>query len=95
LASLILLDVYAIKPIIFFLLIFPGIISVRGQVGVAPSNKKDTIPIKVDNLKAAIVTAVMRPRMKGDTLEYNVESMSMQPNEVVEELLYSYFSIMH
>jgi hypothetical protein len=79
--------VYAIKPIILFLLIFPGIISARGQLGVAPNNKKDTIPIKVDSLKAAVVTAVMRPRMRGDTLEYNVENMSMQPNAVAEELL--------
>jgi Outer membrane protein beta-barrel family len=79
--------VHAIKPILVFLLLFLVVIFVQGQERVAPTIKKDTIPIKVDSLKAAIVIAVIRPRIKGDTLEYNVEQMVMQPNAVVEELL--------
>ena len=43
--------------------------------------------MKVDSLKAAIVTATSRPKFKGDTLEYNTEHIFMQPNAVIEELL--------
>jgi hypothetical protein len=49
--------------------------------------QQDTLPLKFDSLKAAIVTARIRPHMKGDTLEYSVESVKMRPNAVVEELL--------
>ena len=48
---------------------------------------KDTVLIKVDSLKAAIVTAVARPRLKRDTIEYNTEHMLLQHNADVEELL--------
>lgn len=47
----------------------------------------DTLPVKFDSLKAAIVTATLRPHMKGDTVEYNIEHIRMRPNAVVEELL--------
>ena len=43
--------------------------------------------MKIDTLKAAIVTATLRPHMNGDTLEYNAEHILMQPNAVVEDLL--------
>jgi len=79
--------VCVIKLSILFLLVFSGINSIQGQVRIAPNTRNDTILAKVDSLKAAIVIAVMRPRMRGDTLEYNVENMSMQPNAAVEELL--------
>lgn len=59
----------------------------NGQGMPVQKNARDTIPIKYDSLKAAIVTATMRPRMKGDTLEYNTEHVLMRPNAVVEELL--------
>ena len=60
---------------------------VYGQGKILPDNQKDTLPIKVDSLKPAIVTAAFRPHLKGDTIEYNVEHMTMQPNAMVEELL--------
>jgi outer membrane receptor protein involved in Fe transport len=79
--------VHAVKLIILFLLLSLGVNFVQGQ-GKAQSNSlKDTLPIKVDSLKAVIVTAALRPHIKGDTIEYNVEHLAMQPNAVVEELL--------
>jgi Outer membrane protein beta-barrel family len=80
--------VRVIKPVILFLLVFClGVNFLHGQGKPIPKNVKDTLPLKIDTLKTAIVTAAMRPHMKGDTLEYNVERMTMQPNAVVEELL--------
>jgi outer membrane receptor protein involved in Fe transport len=38
-------------------------------------------------LKAVIVTATFRPRMKGDTLEYNTSAIRLRANANVEELL--------
>ena len=64
-----------------------GVNFTHGQGKILPSNPKDTIAIKVDSLKPAIITAVFRPHMKGDTLEFNVEHLAMPPNAVVEELL--------
>ena len=78
---------YAIKPIILFLLLCIAMKIVYGQGKKAPYIPKDSVPVKIDSLKAAIVIAALRPRMKGDTLEYNVEHMTLQPNAVVEELL--------
>lgn len=78
---------YEIKPIILTAFLCLAIHLAFGQEKTAQHNGKDTIPVKIDSLKPAIVTAIMRPRMKGDTLEYNVEHMAMQPNTVVEELL--------
>lgn len=48
---------------------------------------QDTIFHKVDSLKAAIVTATLRHRLKGDTVEYNTKSFRLQPNANVEQLL--------
>jgi Outer membrane protein beta-barrel family len=79
--------VYDVKPIILFFLLSLGVNFVHGQGKTLPKISKDTLPIKVDSLKAVIVTAALRPHMKGDTLEYNVEDLAMQPNAVVEELL--------
>lgn len=75
------------KPFICFLLFFFFALIVKGQSKVVPIGLKDTIPLRIDSLKTAIVTALMRPRIKGDTLEYNTEHMVMQRNAQVEELL--------
>jgi len=48
---------------------------------------KDTSLTKIDSLKAAIVTAVMRPKFKGDTLEYNTEHAKFSPHAMIEDLL--------
>lgn len=76
-----------LKSSIFCLLLFFVLANVHGQSKIVPKNAKDTLPVKVDSLKAVIVTATLRPHMKGDTLEYNTERILMQPNAVVEELL--------
>lgn len=47
----------------------------------------DTIRMKVDTLKPAIITAILRPRLKGDTVEYVTENIQSRPNALVEELL--------
>jgi hypothetical protein len=79
--------VYVIKLIIFLLLLSGTVSITRAQVRTVPVKPKDTVVIKVDSLKPAIVTAVLRPHMKGDTLEYNTEHIHMEANTVVEELL--------
>lgn len=76
-----------IKPAILFLLFFLPAFTMRGQTKALSKAKQDTVFPKVDSLKAAIVTATMRPRMKGDTLEYNTEHIQVPPNAVVEEFL--------
>jgi hypothetical protein len=81
------LIVAIIKPVIFFLLLCVAFLELRGQAKDLLKKIKDTAVPKVDSLKAAIVTASIRPRMKGDTLEYNTEHMQVPPNAVVEELL--------
>jgi len=48
---------------------------------------EDTVITKGDSLKTVIVVAALRPRMKGDTLEYNVSGVVMQPNAEVQDLL--------
>lgn len=58
-----------------------------GQSKGAGGSVKDTLRPKMDTLKTAIVTATLRPRVKGDTLEYNVERVRLPPNALVEELL--------
>lgn len=58
-----------------------------GQFQTAAKAVKDTVPVKYDSLRAAVVTAVLRPRIKGDTLEYNTEFIKVRPNDLVEELL--------
>lgn len=59
----------------------------RGQGTVPNLSGKDTLRPRVDTLKAAIVTATLRPHVKGDTLEYNTEHVRLPPNALVEELL--------
>jgi outer membrane receptor protein involved in Fe transport len=76
-----------IKSVSLFLLLCLGVRFVHGQNKPVPKNAPDTPPMKVDSLKAAIVTATMRPHLKGDTLEYNVDHVLLQRNAVVEELL--------
>ena len=53
----------------------------------ARTRSRDTVFHKVDSLKAAIVTANLRPRMKGDTMEYNTDNIRLRPNANIEELL--------
>lgn len=72
-----------IKSLLPFTLLCIAGLFAEGQSKIA----RDTTFSKVDSLKAAIVTATTRPRMKGDTLEYNTEHIQLQPNAVVEELL--------
>ena len=78
---------HIIKPTIIFWLFCVAITSVYGQEKATPKASKDTALSMIDSLKAAIVTATMRPRMKGDTIEYYSEHYKMPPNTVVEELL--------
>jgi len=59
----------------------------KGQGKVVRKDVPDTIPVHFDSLKAVIVTAPGRPKMKGDTLEYNTEHILLQRNAAVEELL--------
>ena len=48
----------------------------------------DTVRPKFDSLEAVIVRPrTIRPRLKGDTVEYNTENVLLRPNAVVEELL--------
>lgn len=50
--------------------------------------KKDSVLPKVDSLQAVIVRPKeIRPRLHGDTMEYNTNSIQMRPNANVEELL--------
>ena len=62
-------------------------IYVYGQSKTVRKGPGDTLSIKFDSLKAVLVTAVLRPRMRGDTLEYNTENIKTRPNAVVEDLL--------
>jgi len=61
--------------------------SIYGQNKPLQVAAKDTAAIKFDSLKAAVVTAPMRPHLKGDTLEYNTANAKMHPNALVEDLL--------
>jgi hypothetical protein len=72
---------------ILVLLVSLGAVQTFGQTVVNSKVRKDTVLPKIDTLKAAVVVANMRPRMKGDTIEYNTGSMVMRKNSVVEELL--------
>jgi hypothetical protein len=79
--------VATVKPFILVLILCGQCYLAVGQDSSLVKNKNDTIRTKFDSLKAVIVTAVRRPHMIGDTVEYNVEHLEMQPNTVVEELL--------
>lgn len=76
-----------LKTCILFGLLYFVLGNVNGQSKTVPKNPKDTGIVKVDSLKAAIVTASTRPHIKGDTLEYNTEYLKVPPNAVVEDLL--------
>ena len=76
-----------IKPIFLFGLLSLGLNHAVGQGKPIPANSKDTALVKVDSLKAAIVTAIARPHIKGDTIEFNTQNIRMPPNAAVEELL--------
>ena len=71
----------------FFLIcvVLLALLYAHGQTRV--TKMQDTVPIKFDSLKAALVTATLRARIKGDTLEYNVANVVLRENSVIEELL--------
>ena len=74
---------YVVKLSILFLLLCLAVNFVYGQGKLLSNHQKDTVQTKikkVDSLEPAIVTATFRPHMKGDTLEYNVEHLTMQPH---------------
>jgi hypothetical protein len=48
---------------------------------------RDSLPIKTDSLRAVTVTATIRPRMMGDTVEYNTSNIKVRPNANIEEML--------
>jgi hypothetical protein len=58
-----------------------------GQEKPLSKNSKDSGLVKIDTLRTATVIGVIRPRMKGDTIEYNTEHFAAQPNAVAEDLL--------
>ncbi|HEV9037185.1 MAG TPA: hypothetical protein VGQ51_11210, partial [Puia sp.] len=72
--------------VILFLLISCSTLHGYGQQQ-PPPKQNDTMLLKIDSLRAAVVTATMRPRMKGDTLVYNTEHILLRKNALVEELL--------
>jgi len=53
----------------------------------SPKHFADTTLPKIDSLKPAIVTAVIRPHVKGDTVEFNTGNTRLHPYANVEELL--------
>lgn len=76
-----------VRPATFFFLLFFVVLHVQGQDTAVVKAARDTGILRVDSLKAAIVTAAVRPHIKGDTLEYNTEHLKVPPNAAVEELL--------
>jgi len=60
---------------------------VKGQDTTATRKIGGTGILKIDSLKAAVVTATIRPHIKGDTVEYNTDHLKVPPNAAVEELL--------
>jgi hypothetical protein len=71
----------------FFLFSICGVSFYSYGQGTPTPNIYDTLPIKYDSLKAAVVMAPLRSHMRGDTLEYNTEHVRMRPNAIVEDLL--------
>jgi hypothetical protein len=60
-----------------------------GALTTVGQSKKDTVLPKVDSLKAVIVRPKeLRPRLKGDTTEYNTEGIRLHQYANVEELLW-------
>lgn len=64
-----------------------GVFTAFSQDGTQRAHLNDTVFHKVDSLKAAIVTATLRPRIKGDTIEYNTSNIRLRAFANVEELL--------
>lgn len=81
------LNVSTSKLIILFCFLMWNTICLFGQNRSTLTQVFDTLPRKVDTLKAAVVTAKVRPHMKGDTMEYNTENYRLSPNANVEQLL--------
>lgn len=69
------------------LLLSATVYLVQGQNKAAAQAAHDSILPKIDSLKAAIVTAKLRPKIKGDTIEYNTGNILLRPHAAVEELL--------
>jgi len=75
------------KIISGFFVIMCVMCDVHGQDTAVSRQSKDTALTKIDTMKAAVVTAAMRPRVRGDTMEYNTEHVRMHANAVIEDLL--------
>jgi hypothetical protein len=58
-----------------------------GQNRILPARLIDTIPKKIDSLAPVVVTGVLKPRLRGDTIEYNTSSIHLRAYDNVEELL--------
>jgi hypothetical protein len=78
---------YYARTWILLLLVLLGGLRGFGQDSTRRAHLKDTVFPRVDSLKAAIVTATLRPRLKGDTMEYNTSNIRMRANATVEQLL--------
>lgn len=74
------------RVLILLLLVLDGLVTFS-QDSVRQAHSKDSVFVKIDTLKAAIVTAVQRPHINGDTTEYNTRNVQLRPNANVEDLL--------
>jgi hypothetical protein len=77
--------VRAIKPFIFSILFLLAAVCLRAQTHTTQTKASDTL--KIDTLKATIVTAKLRPHNKGDTMEFNTQNIRLRLHGDVEELL--------
>jgi Outer membrane protein beta-barrel family len=75
------------KPFFLLGLFCLSLSCLHGQGNSGNAKGRDTLPRQFDSLKPAVVTAALRPRIKGDTLEYNTESILLRSHAVAEELL--------
>lgn len=71
--------------IIFIALLWTGVS--HAQDSLRRVKLKDTALGKVDTLKTATVIAARRPRLNGDTVEFNTNHIRLRPHAEVEELL--------
>jgi Outer membrane protein beta-barrel family len=79
--------VHANKPIILLFILCTAGYFIHADGQVICSKAKDSTVTKIDILAPAIVGAVLRPKIKRDTIEYNTEHIKLRPNAMVEELL--------
>lgn len=75
------------KLIILFSFLLSTATTGHCQIRTPQSQARDTLPMKMDTLQPALVTAKLRPHLKGDTLEYNTRQIQLNVHANVEELL--------